>query len=132
MTRSSARRLGVVDAADHPPFHEAAPGALADSQLRHNLGHATRTIRAKRDTVVGELPDWEELREAGRAIKERVLRHLDDYLLTLETAVVRPAEWCIGRGTPRSATASSAARSRSRGEGGRQIEVDGDRGDQAQ
>ena len=89
MTRSSARRLGVVDAADHPPFHEAAPGALADSQLRHNLGHATRTIRAKRDTVVGELPDWEELREAGRAIKERVLRHLDDYLLTLETAVVR-------------------------------------------
>ncbi len=89
MTGSSQQRVGVVDAADHPPFPEAAAGALADSQLRHNLGHATRTIRAKRDTVVGELPDWEELREAGRAIKERVLRHLDDYLLMLETAVVR-------------------------------------------
>ena len=27
---------------------------------------------------MGELPDWEALREAGRAIKERTLRHLDD------------------------------------------------------
>src|SRR5581483_9498144 len=89
MTGSSELRLGVVDAADHPPFPEAAAGALADSQLRHNLGHATRTIRAKRDAVVGEVPDWEELREAGRAVKDRVLRHLDDYLLMLEASVVR-------------------------------------------
>ncbi|MGN6168452.1 MAG: LutB/LldF family L-lactate oxidation iron-sulfur protein [Solirubrobacteraceae bacterium] len=89
MNRTSEHRLGVVDAADHPPFDEAARGALADTQLRHNLGHATRTIRAKRDAVVGELPDWEALREAGRAIKERVLRHLDDYVLELEAAVVQ-------------------------------------------
>src|SRR5262249_44670339 len=45
--------------------------------------------REKRRAVVAELPDWEELREAGRAIKERVLRHLDVYLLDLEAAVVR-------------------------------------------
>src|SRR5581483_53800 len=109
MTGSSELRLGVVDAADHPPFPEAAAGALADSQLRHNLGHATRTIRAKREAVVGELPDWEELREAGRAVKDRVLRHLDDYLLMLETAVVRAGEWCTGRGTQRSATGSCAS-----------------------
>ncbi len=83
----SAQRLGVVDAADRPPFQEAARGALADSQLRHNLGRATRTIRAKRAEAVAELTDWEQLREAGRAIKERVLRHLDDYLLELEAAV---------------------------------------------
>jgi len=68
-----------------PPFPEAARRALADTQLRHNLGHATRRIRTKRAHVVSELPDW--LREAGRALKERVLRHLDDYLLELEAAV---------------------------------------------
>jgi L-lactate dehydrogenase complex protein LldF len=79
----------VTDAAGHPPFPQAARTALADTQLRHNLRHATRTIRAKRDGVVAELGDWEELREAGRALKERVLRHLDDYLLELEESVQR-------------------------------------------
>jgi L-lactate dehydrogenase complex protein LldF len=77
----------VTDAAHHPPFPEAARAALADAQLRHNLGHATHAIRAKRADVVGEVPDWEALREAGRALKERVLRHLDDHLAQLEQAV---------------------------------------------
>ena len=79
----------MTDAAKHPPFPEAARVALADAQLRHNLGHATHTIRAKRAEVVAELPDWEALREAGRALKERVLRHLDRHLLGLEAAVER-------------------------------------------
>ncbi|MFZ0089381.1 MAG: LutB/LldF family L-lactate oxidation iron-sulfur protein [Solirubrobacteraceae bacterium] len=79
----------MTDAAAPPPFPEAARVALADTQLRHNLGHATQTIRAKRAEVVAELPDWEQLRETGRALKERVLRHLDEYLLTLEDSVRR-------------------------------------------
>src|ERR1700750_2329606 len=70
-------------------FQESAKNALANTQLRRNMGKATQTIRAKRANVVGELPDWEELREAGRAIKERTLRHLDDYLLALEASVTR-------------------------------------------
>jgi L-lactate dehydrogenase complex protein LldF len=70
-------------------FQESAKTALANTQLRHNMGKATQTIRGKRAAVVGELPDWEELREAGRAIKERTLRHLDDYLLQLEESVTR-------------------------------------------
>ena len=72
-----------------PSFPESARVALADTQLRRNLGHATQTIRTKRALVVGELPDWEELREAGRAIKERVLRHLDEHLEALEQSVTR-------------------------------------------
>jgi L-lactate dehydrogenase complex protein LldF len=68
-------------------FPEAAAEALQDSQLRHNLGNATRAIRAKRAAAVAELPDWEDLREAGSAIKERALRRLDSYLLELEDAV---------------------------------------------
>jgi L-lactate dehydrogenase complex protein LldF len=68
-------------------FPEAAHAALADRQLRANLHNATATIRAKRDAVVAEVPDWEQLREAGRAIKADVLAHLDDYLLQFEAAV---------------------------------------------
>jgi L-lactate dehydrogenase complex protein LldF len=70
-------------------FPTLAKRALNDSQLRHNLHLATHTIRDKRARAVAELPDWEGLREAGRAIKERVLRHLDDYLLELEASVQR-------------------------------------------
>ncbi|HEX6460283.1 MAG TPA: LutB/LldF family L-lactate oxidation iron-sulfur protein [Thermoleophilaceae bacterium] len=68
-------------------FQESAHIALQDTQLRHNIGNATRAIRAKRNHVVAELPDWQELREAGRALKERVLRHLDHYLVQFEQAV---------------------------------------------
>jgi L-lactate dehydrogenase complex protein LldF len=75
--------------ASAPPFPQAARSALADTQLRHNLGHATHTIRAKRAAVVAEVPDWEGLREAGRALKERVLRHLDTHLIALEESVQR-------------------------------------------
>jgi L-lactate dehydrogenase complex protein LldF len=53
------------------------------------MGKATQTIRGKRAAVTHELADWEALREAGRAIKERTLRHLDTYLLELEAAVER-------------------------------------------
>ncbi len=71
------------------PFQESARVALANTQLRRNMGKATQTIRGKRANSVGELPDWQELREAGRAIKERVLRHLDDYLVQIEESVRR-------------------------------------------
>jgi L-lactate dehydrogenase complex protein LldF len=70
-------------------FPRAARAALADSQLRRNLGHATTTIRDKRARVVGEVPDWEALRDAGAEIKARALRHLDVHLERLEDAVQR-------------------------------------------
>jgi len=71
------------------PFDQAAKVALANTQLRRNLATATRTIRDKRAHVVGELPDWPELREAGRRIKDRTMRHLDRYLLEFEASVER-------------------------------------------
>jgi L-lactate dehydrogenase complex protein LldF len=70
-----------------PTFEESAKASLANPQLRRNLGKATKTIREKRAVAVGEMPDWEELREAGRALKARVMRHLDEYLLRLEDSV---------------------------------------------
>ena len=67
-------------------FPEAARAELGNAQLRANLRNATDTIRAKRARVVEELPDWEELREAGRGIKADVLHNLADYLVQFETA----------------------------------------------
>ncbi|HEY5188468.1 MAG TPA: LutB/LldF family L-lactate oxidation iron-sulfur protein [Solirubrobacteraceae bacterium] len=70
-------------------FPQAAATALRDTQLRHNLRVATHTIRAKRDHVVSELDDWEQLREAGRRIKAHTMRHLDVHLETLERTVTQ-------------------------------------------
>ena len=69
-------------------FPKAARRSLADSQLRANLARATTTIRDKRARVVEELPDWEELRAAGAAIKDQALLSLDEQLPRLEAAVV--------------------------------------------
>ena len=68
-------------------FPEAARAELQNAQLRDNLRHATHTIRDKRARAVAEVTDWEQLREAGRRIKERALRHLDAHLEALERQV---------------------------------------------
>jgi L-lactate dehydrogenase complex protein LldF len=78
---------GVGQLRGEHPFRQQAKQALADAQLRRNLGNATATIRAKRATAVAELPDWPALRAAGAAIKDRVLADLERYLLQLEDRV---------------------------------------------
>jgi L-lactate dehydrogenase complex protein LldF len=70
-------------------FPAAARRSLADTQLRANLARATTTIRDKRARVVGELPDWEELRAAGAAVKDGALLRLDEELERLEESVTR-------------------------------------------
>src|SRR3954471_20510603 len=79
----------VGQAAQAPDFPTAARKLVANTQLRHNVRHATDIIRNKRARVVGEMPDWEQLREAGHQIKEHTLRHLDYYLLKFEEACTR-------------------------------------------
>ena len=79
----------VGDAAEAPPFPDAAKLALADPQLRRNVRHATDVIRGKRSTVVGEMADWPALREAGHQIKAHTLRYLDTYLEQFETNCTR-------------------------------------------
>ena len=56
-------------------------------------------IRAKRAGAVAELSDWEELRQAAKAIKDHTLAHLDTYLLRLEANVTRAGghvHWAAG------------------------------------
>ncbi|WP_327039766.1 lactate utilization protein B [Micromonospora maris] len=69
------------------PFPSAARRSLADPQLRRNLGHATATIRARSAGMIAEVPDWQQLREAGRAIKTDVLERLPELLEQLEERV---------------------------------------------
>ena len=99
--------LGVTDVGGyfphrvtyHPSCHSLRMLKVADSQLRANLAHATHTIRAKRAGAVAELPDWEELRQAAKAIKDHTLAHLDTYLLRLEANVTRAGghvHWAAG------------------------------------
>ncbi|NED10097.1 LutB/LldF family L-lactate oxidation iron-sulfur protein [Streptomyces sp. SID9124] len=68
-------------------FPAAAHDELRNEQLRSNLGRATHTIRAKRLHVTGELPDWEELRDAGSAIKTDTMNRLPELLEELERNV---------------------------------------------
>jgi L-lactate dehydrogenase complex protein LldF len=71
-----------------PVFPVAARAALMDTQLRHNLAHATGTIRDKRARVVAEVEDWEDLRTAGAAIKDATLADLESHLVQLEAALI--------------------------------------------
>ncbi|WP_082034605.1 LutB/LldF family L-lactate oxidation iron-sulfur protein [Nigerium massiliense] len=74
---------------DSPPFPEAARRELGLPVQRTNLRHAMTAIRTKRADVVAELDNWEDLRAAGAAIKDDVVRHLDRYLVQLEESLTR-------------------------------------------
>lgn len=69
-------------------FPQAAARELKRTQMRRNVASATATIGRRRAAAVAELPDWEELREAGRALKDRALEGLDEHLVELERNVV--------------------------------------------
>jgi L-lactate dehydrogenase complex protein LldF len=73
---------GNLNAAE--PFPKAAHRELANTQLRANLGHATHTIRDKRLKVVAELPDWEDMRDSGSAIKNATMAQLPALLEQFE------------------------------------------------
>jgi L-lactate dehydrogenase complex protein LldF len=75
---------GGLDPKTAPTFPMAARAMLGDTQLRKNVRHATDVIQAKRARVVGEMPDWQELRESGRQIRKHTMEHLDFYLEEFE------------------------------------------------
>ena len=68
-------------------FRDAAQGMLEAARTQVNLGHATRTIRAKRAERVSETPDWQQLRDSAYDIKQYSLAHLPALLQELEKNV---------------------------------------------
>ncbi|MBO2460830.1 lactate utilization protein B [Actinomadura violacea] len=81
-----------------PKFAAAARVALADTALRSGLRGAAAAARERR-SAFPEPADWEDLREAGRAIKDEALLNLDAHLEELERAVTEAGgtvHWAAG------------------------------------
>jgi L-lactate dehydrogenase complex protein LldF len=79
----------MLDPKTSPTFPIAARGMLGDTQLRKNVRHATEVIQNKRARVVAEMPDWQQLRESGRQIREHAMANLDHYLEEFERNCTR-------------------------------------------
>ena len=70
-------------------FVPAAHDGLNNATQRRNLQHATTTIRNKRQHAVDETPDWQQLRDAGSALKEDVAARMPELLLQFEEQVTK-------------------------------------------
>lgn len=105
---------GIGNIRGEESFPKAAKRALQDTQMRRNVGAATKTIREKRLGAVAECDDWEELRLAGSALKTDVMSRLPELLQQLEANVTARGEWCTGHATPTRPIASSRTSSRPR------------------
>jgi L-lactate dehydrogenase complex protein LldF len=84
MSHPAATGQPVLDPEKAPPFPEAAFNILRNSQLRKNVAHATDVIQGKRNRLVAEKTDWQELRAAASALRFHVLDHLAHYLELFE------------------------------------------------
>ena len=74
----------------HPTSHafpENARAELGNPTLQRALGMARTGFPARRAQAVARLPEFEALREEGRAIKDHTLAHLDFYLELYERNV---------------------------------------------
>jgi L-lactate dehydrogenase complex protein LldF len=76
--------VSTIPYRDFVDFPASALPLLQDAQLRGNVRHATEVIQDKRARVVGEMPDWQALRDAGAEIRVHTLLHLDSYLEQFE------------------------------------------------
>lgn len=70
-------------------FHERAAQAVADANLQHSIGSLKNGFVAARARAVAALPNFEAMREAGAAIKDHTLAHLDFYLERYEAEVTK-------------------------------------------
>ena len=68
-------------------FPANARAGLADPVLQQALGLARTGFPQRRLEAIARLPEFEELREEGRAIKDHTLAHLDFYLELYERNV---------------------------------------------
>lgn len=67
-----------------PEFKDASRIALHNEPLQKALGNLRQGFPQKRATAVARLPEFEQLRDQARDLKNHVLEHLDIYLETFE------------------------------------------------
>jgi L-lactate dehydrogenase complex protein LldF len=76
-----------MEATSHT-FKENAARALADTQLQHNMTETGPRFIEKRAKARAALPEFDQLRDQSRDIKNHVLEHLDLYLERYEKKVM--------------------------------------------
>jgi L-lactate dehydrogenase complex protein LldF len=83
--------------ATSPAFKQNAAHAIADVGLQKALARTRPTFPARRAAAVANLPEFEQLREIGKQIKNHTLQNLDFYLDTFAGNVERAGgqvHWC--------------------------------------
>ncbi len=80
-----------------PEFKQNARNALGDAGLQKALAFSKPQFMARRSAAVARLPEFEQLRDIGREIKNHALANLDFYLETFEANVIKAGgqvHWC--------------------------------------
>jgi hypothetical protein len=80
-----------------PQFKENAARAIGDAGLQKALGKAKGAFLQRRGDAVARLPEFEQLRDIGRDIKNHTLANLDFYLETYAANVEAAGgtvHWC--------------------------------------
>ncbi len=83
--------------ATSPAFKQNAAHAMADGGLQKALARTRPTFPARRASAVANLPEFEQLREIGKQIKNHTLQNLDFYLEIFAGNVERAGgqvHWC--------------------------------------
>ena len=83
--------------ATSPAFKQNAARALADTRLQKALTFTRPAFPSRRAAAVALLPEFEQLREVGRGIKDHTLANLDFYLEAWAANVARAGgqvHWC--------------------------------------
>jgi len=83
--------------ATSPAFKQNVKGALADVALQKALAFTRPNFSGKRTAAVANLPEFEQLRDVGRDIKNHALANLDFYLETWAGNVEKSGgtvHWC--------------------------------------
>ncbi|MBL8707742.1 MAG: lactate utilization protein [Rhodospirillaceae bacterium] len=78
-------------------FKTNAAGALKDAPLQEALGIAREHSIKTRLGTIAKLPEFEDLRDIGRDLKNHIIAHLDQYLLQFEQEVIKRGghvHWC--------------------------------------
>src|ERR1700761_3093848 len=87
-----------------PAFKEHAHEALGNTGLQRALARSGPSFIARRAAAVAALPEFEQLRDTARDIKNHALANLDFYLEAYEAKVLDSGgkvHWCADAGEAR-------------------------------
>ena len=106
-----------MHAVTSPAFKQNAKLALKDVGLQKALANSGPSFIARRAAAVARLPEFEQLRDIGRDIKNHTLANLDFYLEEYErnlTAAGGKLHWCADAAEARAAVLAICQRANAR------------------